>query len=1509
MFNALNMENKNMKNIMKYICLFLMVIGISVEVKGAITLEGDLNTNIPYEDNFGGGMSGELSFELKNSEPGWSSTGSGYGYVNVAISGTTEYIYIDAPYPATFEKKTQYGTDYITVGYLITGPGVYHFNIDITQTQYYNSGSTLQSASIPVTLTLTGSAYDVTYHVPSCVASPVNNTTIKSETFAAPTPSVPGYKFEGWVTSPVAGQSQRPSTVYAAGDAVTEACNAYALYSNVSAVFTRTNTLTSGKNYLIVGSYTPGGTAKAMSNETVSYNRFGTVDWETSSDNKIICRDWSCIWRFDNPSGDEWTIYNEEVGKYAGATGNGTTSNTDRAATLVDNRAADVARWTYTVNTLTNKARSSCTEKVLKLSSGYAGFYSSGSNPYLFVQEELTPNYTTNPVCDANTYTVTYNANGASGSVPTDIAQYQAGDMVTVKVKGDLEKACHTFAGWKCSKDDAIYTAGETVAMGSSNMTFTAQWSEITSSLTVDEVGIGMSAGSITEGNSDDVTCGTELALAYTNIGTNLFCGWQVVNGSGTDVTESVVNDNILTMPGYPITVSAHIFADVRWKCSADVELTGDVHLTSANGIEVFTTNFAEEPNKNIVVSMSSRGDAAKLRVRFLDSDDNEVAPADCPFALYYYGWTGSGTHNNYTQTYSGTNNYHYIDISGCADENFSQTFAVGYCPKSAGVYDTYKIKIEACNSGNTPLGNPAILTLEGRSLPEQFVIAMKNTNDNKWYALPNDLATSTSGSSSTKAPLLISVDNTTAPTKALMAPKNTLYKGYSRYDTDHRNAIRFLRADATDNAWITTSGTSLLYMPNNSAKAQDFNLRSSDLAKYTITQDGATDTIAMYGGIIGWYSSGSNKTVYLLPVDASAEPAVFDVVEWFPTKLLIESSQVITNTSVKVGDAEAVPGTASKDTYGTNLYEVQTGDLTAKAGQAMSVSYTIETTTYAKVVTVPIILSRGTYATSGSVFGGLSAKSNYKDNDLVVRDGATLTVDAATGTHNTFKNVTIYPNSKVVVPEKANGDDTKEVTMTTTTTTLFGGIDEIYDGSEYTLTKYGVPQLVLNGKLVHNETTSGLVYDVRVDEKQYYNFALPYTSMYELVTDHKGAYDYKYWVKVYDGQTRAETGNGWVWYNWNADPWALNIGTGYMLEAQSNVGQNYVILRHPLGYSNTGGKYAQNLGGHKSGTAEETKAAITVTAPGMVDGEIMPGKTANNVGWNFIANPFMANFSKDLGDGSTGTIQVGKLEEHIEGGKWNGKYDWDTEGSKNVRYVTLYNNGTDTYTQLPMSDTVLAPFTGFFVQIAKEGTIVFDINGRVTEAPARMLSEDELPSEMEIFLHAACQGQKDDAVLFINDDLRRDNAKEFPNEMTKQENANMLNFYTFGGDEVKMYANGMSYEDAQGWSKAGVKVATAGEYTFSVTSDQAEYIQQVILRDMDSNTEYDLMSNDATIYLDKGEMNDRFYVKIVFGKHNIGTGTGEMYDNRAPEKFILNDHMYIRANGVLFDGVGKRVK
>ncbi len=1044
----------------------------------------------------------------------------------------------------------------------------------------------------------------------------------------------------------------------------------------------------------------------------------------------------------------------------------------------------------------------------------------------------------------------------------------------------------YCFMGW-------TYSTGKTTqptTMPHEALTITAQWAAYTNYRTYCGNAVTFKAQNGTEPeeefvittDNNKITTPTLVETGFTQPEGWVLLGWTKV-GDDTHTIVELGKTNVAVEDG-----------DVYNAVWTHIAITGNVLTTSAVGVQVGTTIHVEGTTNN----------AYGLRVSFVDTKGTDDPSDD----VTYQGSTGETSVAKSDFRLANTS-YTYIDgniiqIGGAAaGDTHNQDYNVVYTPKTANEIDNYVLQIQVMKTSATALdGALYTLNLKGRALPDNFVIA-EYLND-KWYALPADM-----DGSNTYAGKEIMVEGEGMNRVVTNATLDMVYsmKTYnfdrshvlfqSQFNQGHLWAATGTETGINDNA-KTISGQKDPYswMPTPQDEALD---------TYVMSNVNNTKTLVLNSDLkFGMYTkySTNTETVYFIPLKAEeyVEKEMM-MVEWFPTKVLVEVDEdALTGARAKINNVEVADVAASDTKYGTHLYEI-TGlnTLVDNAANKLTILYTKEETTYGHEFDIPVIVSNKTYILSSTATETKFpwTQAVYNTADLVVRDNSVLTVDGATDAANTFGNVTIYPTSKVVVPAQASE---KDVTMTTTTMTLFGGTDEIYDGNEYTLTKYGVPQLVLNGKLVHNETTSGLVYDVRLDAAQYYNFALPYTSKYELVTDNKGGEDFTFWTKVYDGETRAAGNNGWVWYNWDADPWAINIGTGYMFAAQPYSGQNYIIIRHPMGYSTTGDKYAQNEGGHQSGTAEATKAAVDVYAH--------PSKYDNNAGWNYIANPFMANFTKDLDGEATGTIQTGRLVEHKVNDKWDGHYEWEA-GSLSVRYVTLYDNGSDTYTQLPMSTAVLAPFTGFFVQIAEDGQIVFDINGRADEAPARMLGEDELPNEMEIFLHATCQGQKEDAVLYINDNLHRDNAKEFPNEMTKQENANTLNFYTFGGDDIKMYANGMSYEDAQGWSKAGVKVATAGEYTFSVASDQADYIQQVILRDMDSNTEYDLMSNDAKIYLDKGEMLDRFYVKIVFGKHNIGTSVTERYDTSGPEKFILNDHMYIRANGVLFDGVGKRVK
>ena len=75
-------------------------------------------------------------------------------------------------------------------------------------------------------------------------------------------------------------------------------------------------------------------------------------------------------------------------------------------------------------------------------------------------------------------YSVTYNNNTGTGSVPATKSDYVSGDTVTVKGNtGNLTKTGHTFAGWsKTLSGGTVYKSGDTFKMGSSSVILYARW-------------------------------------------------------------------------------------------------------------------------------------------------------------------------------------------------------------------------------------------------------------------------------------------------------------------------------------------------------------------------------------------------------------------------------------------------------------------------------------------------------------------------------------------------------------------------------------------------------------------------------------------------------------------------------------------------------------------------------------------------------------------------------------------------------------------------------------------------------------------------------------------------------------------------------------------------------------------------------------------------------------------------------------------------------------------------
>lgn len=78
----------------------------------------------------------------------------------------------------------------------------------------------------------------------------------------------------------------------------------------------------------------------------------------------------------------------------------------------------------------------------------------------------------------ASTYTVTYSAGGATGSVPADSSAYQTGATVTALGVGGLTNIGYSFGGWNTKSDGTGYTyaGGGQFTLGSADVTLYAVW-------------------------------------------------------------------------------------------------------------------------------------------------------------------------------------------------------------------------------------------------------------------------------------------------------------------------------------------------------------------------------------------------------------------------------------------------------------------------------------------------------------------------------------------------------------------------------------------------------------------------------------------------------------------------------------------------------------------------------------------------------------------------------------------------------------------------------------------------------------------------------------------------------------------------------------------------------------------------------------------------------------------------------------------------------------------------
>lgn len=224
------------------------------------------------------------------------------------------------------------------------------------------------------------------------------------------------------------------------------------------------------------------------------------------------------------------------------------------------------------------------------------------------------------------TFSVTYNANGGTGTVPTDsYSPYNSG--ATVTVLGNigspaLAKDHYTFNGWN-TKDDGTgtsYTADNTFTI-SQNTTLYAKWNPNTNTVTLPGAN---TYGTYTLGNSisSPVAYGTEVTLVYTPASgyENFEATWSVKDSDNNTVT---VNNNKFTMPDAAVTVTVSVELN-QWVETSLADLNPADVFVIVGTVENGTDNFE-------TYALPNNGGSSAPIAESITIDENQIdgKPAD----------------------------------------------------------------------------------------------------------------------------------------------------------------------------------------------------------------------------------------------------------------------------------------------------------------------------------------------------------------------------------------------------------------------------------------------------------------------------------------------------------------------------------------------------------------------------------------------------------------------------------------------------------------------------------------------------------------------------------------------------------------------------------------------------------------------------------------------------------------------------------------------------------------
>ncbi len=458
----------------------------------------------------------------------------------------------------------------------------------------------------------------------------------------------------------------------------------------------------------------------------------------------------------------------------------------------------------------------------------------------------------------------------------------------------------------------------------------------------------------------------------------------------------------------------------------------------------------------------------------------------------------------------------------------------------------------------------------------------------------------------------------------------------------------------------------------------------------------------------------------------------------------------------------------------------------------------------------VPIVVTTN----STTDFAGIDAATCAVCDVFVKGDNITLT--HTTG-EKTFQGITVNAGAKVSVE---NGN------LNVHSLTLRSDFD-------------AVPQLLMDGSL--NVTAQEFKLIKRIDDQRYYFFSVPYDYPVANVEvdGSNGQYGTSWIAAIYDGEQRTQNGghaSNWVNQMTLTD---LKAGTGYAIALKTGIGTKDLVFTFNL--------ESTDLSADNSKTA-----SYTVTAYGK-DKE---GLHYSNIGWNFVANPFLS--AHDAANNDNFTMPTPS--------------EW-------MKYVAIPQLGSNqTYLQHNFSDLgkpgnpEMLPFTGFFIQVAEDNNPVVFTKGSgasgIMAAPQRVKEEKPLVLGLNL-----TNGNYTDATSLVIGNQFTD-AYEIGSDFEK-----MLGLEQYPQlyihDEAYRYAFKSISEDAAARTiPLGVYLPSdsATTYTIALKEDvDMSRLQGVYLTDYTANTQVNLLDTDYSFTTATREhLTGRFALSAVLAPKTV---------------------------------------